>query len=76
MVRIESSALYAQLKAKYNNEKIMVKIMEFIGTIVSSSFEMIDWDEANDCPASLDGEKVPMINDIINEELMFFISTI
>lgn len=76
MVRIESSALYAQLKAKYNNEKIMVKIMEFIGTIVSSSFEMIDWDEVNDCPTSLDGEKVPMINDIINEELMFFISTI
>ena len=76
MVRIENSALYAQIRQKYNNEKIEQKIWEFIGTIISSSFEIIDWDEINNCPTKWDGVKVPMINDIINEELMFFISTI
>lgn len=75
-IRIENSALYDQIRAKYNNPKIEQKIWEFIGTIVSSSFEIIDWDENTKSPSPYDGIKVPIINDIINEELMFFISNI
>lgn len=76
MIRIENSALYEQIKMKYGNPKIEQKIWEFIGGIISSSFEIIDWDEENMRPSQYDGIRVPMINDIVNEELMFFISSI
>lgn len=76
MIRMENSDLYSQIKQKYNNEKIEQKIKEFIGIIISSSFEIIDWDEKTNAPTRWDGEIVPMINDIINEELMLFIAYI
>lgn len=76
MIRIQNSSLYEQIRLKYNNPKIEQKIWEFIGTIISSSFEIIDWDEKEHKPSSWDGIGVPMINDIVNEELMFFISNI
>lgn len=75
-IRIENSSLYEQIKQKYNNPKIEQRIWDFIGTIISSTFEIIDWDEAAGQPGQFDGVQVPMINDIINEELMFFISNI
>jgi len=76
MIRMENSDLYSQIKQKYNNEKIEQKIKEFIGIIISSSFEIIDWDEETNAPSQWDGKIVPMINDIINEELMLFIAYI
>lgn len=76
MILIENSSLYEQIKAKYNNPKIEQKIWEFIGSIISSSFEIIDWDNEKNAPSQYDGIQVPMINDIVNEELMFFISSI
>ena len=75
-IRIENSKLYNQVKEKYKSPKVEQYVMEFIGEIVSSSFEIIDYDTVNHCPGEYDGEMVPMLNDIINEELMFFISII
>jgi hypothetical protein len=76
MVRMENSALYQQIKMKYNNPKIEQKIWEFIGGIISSSYEIIDFDEENNCPGKYDGAELPIINDTINEELMIFITFI
>lgn len=76
MIRIENSTLYEQIKAKYGNPKIEQHIWEFIGMIISSSFEIIDWDDENKCPTEWDGYNVPMIVDIVTEELLLFISII
>ena len=75
MVRIESSTLYSQVKCKYRNPKIEQRIWEFISTVVSSSYEIIECDEFGK-PTEYDGIKVPMILDIAYEELMFFICNI
>ena len=72
----ENSVIYEQLKEKYNNEKVIQKIWEFIGMVSSSSFQIIDYDIVNHCPTAYDGKMVPMINDILNEELLFFIISI
>ena len=75
-LRIEKSTLYEQIQQKYKNPKIEQKIWEFIGVVISSQFEIIDWDEENGCPSQYDGIKVPMIVDLLTEELLFFISII
>jgi len=76
ITKYENSTLYEQLKEKYDNEKIMQKIWELIGTVVSSTFEIIDYDPVNHCPTQYDGIPVPMINDLVNEEMLFFITSI
>lgn len=76
MIAIETDPLYEQLKQKYNNPKIEQKIYELIGAVMSSSFEIIDWDDEQKCPTPWDGKIVPMINDVIKQELMFFITSI
>lgn len=75
--RYERSALYEDIKRKYNNdEKSLSKIWELIGTVISSSFEIIDYDDIKKGPSSINGQQVPIINDIICEELLFFIISI
>ena len=76
LLRIQSSELYEQVKAKYNNPKIELKILEIIGQVISSQFEIIDYNDDLKQPTEIDGQPVPIINDIINEELMFFICMI
>lgn len=76
MMRYENAPLYEQLKEKYNNERVLQKVWELIGTVTSSTFEIIDWDENAHQPSQYDGINVPIINDIINEELLFFITSI
>lgn len=76
MIAIETDPLYEQLKQKYNNPKIEQKIYEFIGAVMSSSFEIIDWDDEKGEPTPWDGKYVPMINDVIKQELIFFITSI
>ena len=76
LVRLESSELYNQAKAKYNNPKIEQRILEIIGKVISSSFEIIDYDTDRNCPSELDGLALPINNDIVDEELIFFICMI
>ena len=76
-MRYERSKIYEDIRNKYNNdERIMQKIWELIGTVASSVFEIIDYDNENHKPSDLDGKLVPIINDIVYEELLFFIITI
>lgn len=75
--KYERSTLYAQIKQKYNNnEKILNKVWEFIGMVSSSMFQIIDWDDEANKPTEYDGKIVPMINDIVYEEMLFFIAYI
>lgn len=69
---IKSSPLWPQFQMKYNNERIEQQFMDLLGTIKTSSFEMINWDEQNNCPAEHDGVLVPMIDDLIDEEMLRF----
>ena len=57
-------------------KKKVIIIWELIGTVVSSTFEIIDYDPINHCPTQYDGIPVPMINDLVNEEMLFFITSI
>ena len=76
-MRYERSKLYEDIKNKYNNdERILQKIWELIATVASSTYEIIDYDEENHCKGKYDGQLVPIINDILYEEMMFFIITI
>lgn len=76
LLRYQNASLFNQLKDKYSDEKVINKIWELIGSVTSSSFEIIDYDPVNHKPTDIDGKTLPMINDIINEEMQFFISTI
>ena len=75
-VRIQNSNLYNQIVTKYSNPKLEQDIFEFIGSVISSSFEIIDWDNDSNSPKEYDGVKLPMHTDIIIEEMLFFILNI
>ena len=75
-IRIENSEDYAKIRTKYNNPKMEQKVIELIGTIMSSTFELIEWDEKTHGPGEFDGAKVPMINDLLISELITFIARI
>lgn len=75
--KYERSQLYEDLKRKYNNdEHIIQKVWELIATVASSSFEIIDYDPMKHCASDIDHIMVPMINDLIYEEMLFFIISI
>ena len=76
LIRVESSESYDRVKAKYNNPNLEQRILEIIGQIISSTFEIIDYDADHKCPTSIDGTPVPIINDIINEEVLLFVNMI
>lgn len=75
-ISIETDSLYQQIKQKYNNPKIEQKMFELIGAILSSSFEIIDFDEIENKPTEYDGRLLPIISDIIKQEVMEFIMLI
>ena len=75
--KYERSKLYEDICKKYNNDERMInKVWELIGMVSTSSFEIIDYDEKNHCAGEYDKCIVPMINDIIYEEMLFFIVSI
>jgi len=64
MIAIETDPLYEQLKQKYNNPKIEQKIYEFIGAVMSSSFEIIENmfpDKQNDFIISIDQSSIVLV---------------
>ena len=74
--KYEKSTLYEQICQKYASEKVRAKVWELIGMVASSTFEIIDYDENSHSPTQYDGIILPMIQDIIYEEMMFFIVNI
>jgi len=70
---IKNATLWNEFRKKYNNPKVEAQFFELLGTIKSSQFEMIDWDEENDCPTEYDGINAPMIDDMIDEEFLSYV---
>lgn len=74
--RLENSESYNRIMEKYKNPKIEQRILEIIGKILSSTFEIIDFDPRTNQPTVSDGCILPIINDMVNEEVILFISMI
>ena len=69
---IEADPQYPQVVEKYQNPNISNEIMEIVGDIVASTFEIIDCDD-NGRPTEYDGKQVPIVVDIIKSEVIKFI---
>lgn len=70
--KLESSPYYEFIKRKYeNNEKIEQEIMSTIAAILSSSFQIIDFNEP-----SIHGKKVEMYPEYIIEEVMMYMTIV
>lgn len=75
LLRLQSSKLYSSLKEKYNNPKLELRILDLIGKIIASSFEIIDYDPMSKKPTEYDGKTVPIMENIY-EEVIFFVCNI
>ena len=73
---IEASDIYEYIKSIYNNKIIESKILEFIGKVLSSNFEIIEYDTDKHMAGDIDKQPLPIINDIVIEELLMFITQI
>ena len=75
--RFERTQIYEDLRRKYSNdERILAKIWELIGAVASSTFEIIDYDSTTHQAGQYNGLMVPMVNDIIYDEMLVFILSI
>lgn len=66
--RMEANRLYDQVKAKYRNSQVMDLVLELISKILASKFTIIDYENE-----AINGQPVPMINDLIIEEVLMYI---
>ena len=71
LIKLESSALYDRIKEKYKSDKIEKHILGIIAVILSSDFEMIDYDDRE-----LDGTPISIIPELVCEEVLMYISLI
>ena len=60
-----SSQYYPMLMDKYRSEKVMQQILSTYATVISSSFQVIDYNDPN-----LHGKTIDCIPGIVLEELM------
>lgn len=66
--RIESSKLYAEVQQKYQNAKMMDLVLEMISKVLASKFVIIDYENE-----ALNGQPIPMYNEIIIHEMLMYI---
>lgn len=71
LVKLELSPLYQQIKDKYRNEKVMKHIYSLIATILSSDFRHIDYNDRGN-----DGGLIPIIPELVMEEVLMYITLI
>ena len=71
LTKLELSPLYQQIKDKYRSDKIERQILSIIATIMSSDFEIIDYEDE-----ALDGTRIQIIPEIVLEEIPMYISLI
>lgn len=67
LARIEASPQYKLVEKKYLNDKIIKIILGYLATILSSTFEIIDYYDRD-----LDGKKIKVEADLIVEEFLSF----
>lgn len=68
---IERSPYYTHIVNKYKNPKIKKQILSIIATILSSEFEIVDFEDKE-----LDGKTIDTIPGFIAEEVLIYISLI
>lgn len=71
LTKLESSPLWEEIKHKYRNEKIEKHILSIIAVILSSEFEVIDYEDDE-----LNGKQITIIPELICEEILMYISLI
>ena len=71
LVKLELSPLYEQIKEQYRNEKVMKHIYSLIATILSSDFRLIDYNDRGN-----DGGLIPIIPELVMEEVLMYITLI
>ena len=76
-MEIKACDIWQQIVNIYNNPKVEQKVIEIIATIEASTFEIIEYDpETGKGDKDLNGVKVPIINDIIRQEVLIYITMI
>lgn len=71
LTKLESSPLWKNVQEKYKSAKLEEHILSVIATVLSSEFEHIDpYDE------EMDGQKIPVIPEILCEQILMYISQI
>ena len=71
LVKLELSPTYQRVKDKYRNDKIEKQILSIIATILSSDFEVIDFDDPD-----LDGTRLQIVPELVMEEIPMYIDLI
>lgn len=70
-MKLESSEFYDAIKQKYRNPKIEKQILGTIAIILSSDFEVIDYQDSE-----INGRKLITISDYIIDEILMYINLI
>ncbi|MGL5330903.1 MAG: hypothetical protein ACRDD7_16690 [Peptostreptococcaceae bacterium] len=65
--KLESSPYFSHIVNKYKNEKILKQILSIIATILSSEFQIVDFQDEY-----LHGKPVETIAEIISEEVLMY----
>lgn len=71
MIKLESSEYFDIIQKKYNNPKIMKQILNIIANIISSDFEVVDYNDRE-----MNGQRIEIISDYIIDEVLCFINLI
>jgi hypothetical protein len=71
MMKLEASEYYNIVQQKYNNPKIEKQILSNIAIILSSEFEVIDYNNRE-----LNGTKLSIFPEYLIEEMLMYVSLI
>ena len=68
LIKLESSELWEKVKEKYKSEKIEKYIQNIIAQILTSEFQIIDYNDRD-----LNGKTIDVIPELIIEEVLLYI---
>lgn len=71
LLKITSSKLIKRIENKYKDPKIIKQVYSLVGTILSNSFELIDYNDEE-----LDGRIIDNTTDMVIEEILLYIEMI
>lgn len=72
LLKLEASPYYTVIMNKYKNDKIETYILSLIATIISSEFQIIDYQNKDD----EHGKHIARISELICDELLMYINLI
>jgi hypothetical protein len=70
-MKLETSEYYEAILKKYRNTKIEKQILSTIAIILSSDFDVIDYEDPN-----LNGKRLQTISDYIIDEILIYVNLI